>query len=71
MVTNVSGTRASGIQMITVDYHQVESHCFNTGLVTAARAGVRTDLAVYHAELEQQNLLLQLVNFQGRSQKGN
>ena len=31
---------------------------FSTALVTATRASVKTGLAVYLAELEQQNLLL-------------
>ena len=36
-----------------------------TGLVTAALADVKTCLAVYLAELEQQNLLIAIGQFQG------
>ena len=36
---------------------------FSTGLVTASRAGVKTGLAVYLAELEQQNLFIAVGQF--------
>ena len=38
---------------------------FSTGLVTAARADVKTGLAVYLAELEQQNLCFVIGQFLG------
>ena len=38
---------------------------FSAGLVTAARAGVRTGLAVNLAELEQQNLFRAVGQFLG------
>ena len=37
----------------------------STGLVTAARAGVKTGLVVYLAALEQQNLLSNMDQFLG------
>ena len=43
----------------------------STGLVTAAKAGVKQGLTVHLAASEQQNMLSQLVNFKGQSQKGN
>ena len=38
---------------------------FSTRLVTAARAGVKTALAVYLAELEQQSLFIAISQFLG------
>ena len=38
---------------------------FSTELVTAPRVGVKTGLAVYLAELEQQNLLVTIGQFSG------
>ena len=38
---------------------------FSTGLGTAARAGVKTGLAVCLAELEQQNLFIAICQFLG------
>ena len=38
---------------------------FKTGLVTAARADVKTGLAVYLVELEQQNLFIAIGQFSG------
>ena len=43
---------------------------FNTGLVTAVRADVKTGLAVYVAELEPQSLFIAIVHFKGWSLKG-
>ena len=43
---------------------------FCTGLVTAARAGVKSGLAAYLAELEQQNMFIAIGQFLGRSLKG-
>ena len=43
---------------------------FSSGLVTAAKASVKTGLAVYHAELEQQNMFIAIGQFLGRSLKG-
>ena len=42
----------------------------STGLVTAARASVKTDLVVYLAELEQQNLSITIDKFLGLVTKG-
>ena len=41
----------------------------NIGLLTAADAGVRTGLAVYLAELQQQNLLSRIGQFSGKVTK--
>ena len=38
---------------------------FSTGLVTAARTNVKTGLAVYFAELGEQNLFIALGQFLG------
>ena len=38
---------------------------FSTGLVTTGRAGVKTGLAVYLAELEEQNLCIAIGPFLG------
>ena len=41
---------------------------YSRGLVTTARAGVKRGVVVYLSALEQQNLVIQLVNFKGQSQ---
>ena len=43
---------------------------YSRGLVTTARAGVKRGVVVYLSALEQQNLVIQLVNFKGQSQLG-